>query len=82
MATFTNNLLQTILKELKYFENRNGLPCNFILLHEDDTPQLVKEMVAAKMMPKDGQTEKIVIESARVIRTRDIRQGTVMMVLN
>lgn len=83
MATFTTeNILSNILKELKYFREQNGLPANFIIIHEADAPQLINEMIKSGMMPKDGQTKKILIDSARVIRTRDIRQGTIMVVLN
>ena len=48
-----------------------------MIIHEDDVPALVQEMVSAGTMPKGGQTEKIMIGSSHVIRPRDIRQGTV-----
>ncbi|WP_346862848.1 hypothetical protein [uncultured Draconibacterium sp.] len=50
-----------------------------MIIHEDDVPALVREMVAAGMMPKGGQTDKIVIGSSHVIRTRDIRKGTIVV---
>lgn len=83
MSTFTTgNLLPTIKRELDYFKSKNGLPANYIVVHEADTPLLINEMIKAGMMPKDGQTERLLIDSARIIRTRDVRQGTVILVLN
>lgn len=83
MTNFSpGNMLSAIVKELRYFQDKNGLPCNFIIIHENDTQQLIDEMVAAKMRPVGTNTDKIIIQSAKIIRTKDIKQGFFAVVLN
>ncbi|WP_297097829.1 hypothetical protein [uncultured Draconibacterium sp.] len=63
--------------EAETISEKQGLTTTYVIIHEDDVPVLVREMVAAGMMPKGGQTEKLVVDSSLVIRTRDIRKGSV-----
>lgn len=71
------NILNAIQVETDTISEKYGLTTTYVIIHEDDAPALVREMVAAGMMPKGGQTEKIIVGSSQVIRTRDIRQGTI-----
>ncbi|WP_163322999.1 hypothetical protein [Draconibacterium mangrovi] len=71
------NILKAIQVETDSISEKHGLTTTYVIIHEDDVPVLVREMVVAGMMPKGGQIEKIVVGSSHVIRTRDIRKGAV-----
>ena len=71
------NILKAIQVETESISKKHGLTTTYAIIHEDDVPALIREMVAAGMMPKGGQTERLIVGSSLVIRTRDIRQGTV-----
>ncbi len=55
------NLLKTIQAEIESISKKHGLIITYVFIHEDEVPAVVREMIAAGMMPEGGQTEKIII---------------------
>lgn len=75
-----HNILKAIDEEVKNARDKKGLNSTFIIIHEEDVPALITEMQAAKMLPSNPDTGKLVIGSSRVIRTRDISKGFIAVV--
>jgi len=74
------NILKAIDAELEIVRTKKGFSSTFVIIHESDVSELIIEMQAAKMLPANANTEKIVIGSSRVIRTCDIRPGFIAVV--
>jgi hypothetical protein len=75
MMYFGDNMLKSILLEIKEFNQRKERIATYIIISEADTEQLKKELIKAKMMPDNKDSFAVQIHGLRVIRTPDIRQG-------
>jgi hypothetical protein len=60
------DLMADIDSEIKYFQKRNGLLPNYILINSADHELLANALSAAKMLPSDIHKPTI-IQSARLI---------------
>jgi len=74
MNLFSQNILQDITNEIKHYTNKGKTP-TYIIISNDDSTKLLKEMYKAKLIPDKAEPKKLTLYGLRVIRTNDIPEG-------
>ncbi len=72
--SFSKNILQDILNEIKHYTNKGKTP-TYIIISNDDSPKLLNEMYKTKLLPDKSEQKKLTLYGLRVIRTNDIPEG-------
>lgn len=83
-ATYKNlyqDMIADIDYKIKYFQSRNGLLPNFIIVSTTDMPHLVKSAQAANMLPSETN-ELSIIQSARLMPSEFMHAGSFDVVGN
>jgi len=68
------NMLQTISADIESLRRLGKTP-SYVIIHENDTMSLMREMMQAKILSDIWKIDILEIEGLRIIRTKDISEG-------